>query len=229
MQRDSGASPKFSEKGKSMAVSGRVRRNLAIALAVGLLIAAFYFALEPRPVMFRLSMGTAYTGLLLMAIALTIGPYQVLTNRRNPVSSYVRRDFGIWAGLIGVAHVIVGLQVHMGGKFWLYFVYPPDEWHPIPVRVDPFGLTNHAGLVILLILLLLLSLSNNASLRKLGAGRWKRLQQLAYVAAILTVAHGVIYQVLEERSLPFVALLAVIVLAAAACQIAGYRRRRARG
>ena len=151
-----------------------------------------------------------------------IGPWNRLRGRHNPVSSYLRRDIGIWAGMLGTAHVIAGLQVHFKGKMWLYFL-PERDAMTFPLRIDPFGFANYAGLVSTLILLLLLALSNDASLRALGASRWKSLQRWSYAGALLMVAHGVVYQILEKRTMGFVVAFAAIVLLVIAIQFAGFR------
>ena len=167
-------------------------------------------------------MASAYGSLVLLALSLMIGPWNKLRGRPNPVSGFLRRDIGIWAGVLGITHVIAGLQVHMGGKFWLYFLPPPDAADTFLLRIDPFGLTNYAGLGATLILLLLLSLSNNASLRALGASRWKSLQRWNYAAALLVAAHGTVYQIIEKRTAGFVAAFAAVVLLALAMQLAGF-------
>ena len=157
-----------------------------------------------------------------------IGPWNVLRNHANPVSGYWRRDIGIWAGILALVHVIAGLQVHMGGRFWLYF-FPPADAHSIfPVRLDPFGLTNYAGLIATVILVMLLCLSNNASLRALGAKRWKFLQRWNYAAAVLVFMHGWVYQILEKRNPGFVLLFTIVVVGVLAAQVAGFRRVRDR-
>lgn len=75
-----------------------------------------YLAVQPAGMMFGLSVATAYAGLLLRAITLLLGPWNVLRGRPNPVSTDVRRDVGIWAGILSLAHVVFGLQVHMRGR-----------------------------------------------------------------------------------------------------------------
>jgi len=74
-----------------------------------------------------------------------------------------------------------------------------------------------------LILLLLLSLSNDASLRSLGASRWKSLQRWNYAGALLVAAHGTIYQILENRAAGFIVAFAALMLFALAMQFAGFR------
>lgn len=203
----------------------RIVRHFVLLLAVCATGAAFYWGLDSASPITRLSLASAYAGLFLLALTLMIGPWNKLRGRANPVSSYLRRDIGIWAGIAGVVHIILGLQVHMDGKFWLYFLPPPDATYRFPLRIDPFGLTNYAGLAAGLMLLMLLALSNNASLRALGGRRWKALQRWNYAVAGLVAAHGAVYQLLEKRALGFVAAFAVVALLALALQFAGFRMR----
>ena len=204
----------------------RITRHLLLALASCLLVAGFLQFLYSKQAVYQISMATAYGSLFLLAISLMIGPWNVLRRRANPVSGYLRRDIGIWAGILALAHVITGLQVHMDGKFWLYFLPPPGLHSIFPLRLDPFGLTNYAGLIATVIFVMLLCLSNNASLRALGAKRWKFLQRWNYAAAVLVFLHGWVYQILEKRDLGFVLVFTTLVLIALAAQVAGFRRVR---
>mgnify|MGYP000035225796 CR=1 FL=1 len=206
----------------------RAKRHAMLALAAVVMGYLVTTAIDSKDVLFNISMATAYVSLLLLAISLSIGPWNLLRGNPNPVSSYLRRDIGIWAGITALIHVIAGLQVHMGGKFWLYFVYPLEQARRIPVRFDLFGLTNHAGLIVTLIMLLLLAISNNRSLRSLGAARWKYMQRWNYAVAILTVLHGVAYQILEKRELGFVILLGGVAIIRSLVQFVGFRRFRNR-
>ena len=204
----------------------RAARHLALFAASLATLAAFHQLLAPEPAIWRLSMGSAYASLVLLAVSLAIGPWNKLRARPNPVSGYLRRDIGIWAGILGLVHVVAGLQVHMKGKMLQYFVPGPEASYRFPLRLDPFGLANHAGLVATVLLVMLLVLSNNASLKALGAARWKSLQRWNYAIALLVVVHGAIYMVLEGRRLHWVAVALAIVLAASAMQAAGFRATR---
>jgi len=198
-------------------------QHLVLALVSGALTTVIFYALPSRDPIFRLSMASAYVGLALLCMSLVIGPWHVLRHRPNPVSTDLRRDIGIWAGLLGLAHVIVGLQVHMRGKFWLYFLSSPDQPHVIPLRYNAFGIANYTGLGSTLILLLLLGLSNDRSLRALGTRRWKALQRWNYAGFALVVVHGVAYQLIEKRQLLFVGLFSVLGLLVVLLQLAGFR------
>ena len=81
---------------------------------------AYVIVRSPNPV-FRWSMATAYVGLALLGATLVTGPLNILRRRPNPVSTDLRRDLGIWAGVLAVAHFLIGLQVHMKHRYlyWL--------------------------------------------------------------------------------------------------------------
>lgn len=172
------------------------------------------------------SIATAYVGLGLMAATLVTGPYAILRGRRHPTSSDLRRDLGIWAGIFALVHFVVGLQVHMKHRYLYWFREMKGAHIPIP-RIDAFGLTNDLGLVAVVIAGVLLAISNDFSLRSLGATRWKRIQQWNYWFAGCVLAHAVIFQFTEKRTVGFLLLEAGIVGVAAALQLAGARRRRA--
>ena len=120
---------------------------------------------------------------------------------------------------MALLHTAVGLDVHLRGRMWLYFV---DEHHR--VRNDWFGFGNDTGLAAALLFLLLLTISNDLSLRSLGTRRWKSLQRWTYAAVILTILHAIAYQHVEKRRGLYLILLAGITLAIATFQLAGWRR-----
>ena len=155
-----------------------------------------------RDLISRVSIGTAYPALFLTAATMVVGPLNVLLRRANPISFDLRRDLGIWAGITALAHTAVGLNVHLRGKMWLYFVDTHNR-----LRHDAFGFGNYTGSIAALLFILLLALSNDMSLRKLGGARWKTLQRWAYAAIALTGVHAVLYQNIEKRILPFVVVL----------------------
>lgn len=182
-------------------------------------------AFEEKSVAFRVSIATAYVSFFFLAATLSVGPWNALRGRRVPVSTHLRRDFGIWAAFAGLIHVAAGLQVHMRGKFWLYFLPNPDADTHFPIRIDAFGWVNHAGLVATVILILLLLLSNDRSIARFGGRTWKRVQRSNYLLALLVVAHGVGYQRIESRQGTFVAGLSATAAVVLSAQLFGYRRR----
>jgi len=204
--------------------NSRFRQQLVLATIAAVVSLAF-FLLDDSDVIHRLSMATAYAGLLFLAAALIIGPLNVLRGAPNPVSTYLRRDIGIVAGVLALAHTIIGLLVHFRGDPLQYFFYRTPTGIG-SLRHDLFGAANYVGLVATLVALVLLAISNNLSIRTLGAARWKGIQRWNYVGAILVVAHGLLYQAIEKRIPAFVTSLLVVAAAATIVQLLGFRRRR---
>ena len=148
--------------------------------------------------------------LALFAITVAFGPVAALRGKRQPVSADLRRDCGIWCGLVAITHVVLGLQVHLRGRTWEYFVQPVKG--TLLPRIDPFGAANYAGLLAALILVALLATSNDVSLRGLGTIRWRRLHALATWALILTLLHAALYQFVEQRAWGYVGVLLGITM-----------------
>jgi len=97
--------------------------------AAGVLI--FYEARPIRDVITRLSFATAYPALMLIAVTLLIGPWNLLMGKRTPTSSDLRRDVGIWAGILSIIHT-----VRESSGNWEHF----DEARTVgglPVATDP--------------------------------------------------------------------------------------------
>lgn len=201
---------------------------LALVTAVALLVLYGYLATKADDAIFIWSMATGYAGLALLCATLMTGPLNVVRGRRNALSTDVRRDIGIWAALVGLAHVLVGIQVHFRGQWWMYFVREVEGTGAFAPRSDLFGFSNYTGLGATAILVLLLALSNDVSLRRLKVRRWKSLQRWNYGLMALVVLHGAAYQIIEKRQPGFVALLALLVVATVGAQAAGFRRRRLR-
>jgi sulfoxide reductase heme-binding subunit YedZ len=200
--------------------------HLPLAVASAACFLLVFALVKGKYLPFRLSMATAYTGVLLLAVTLLLGVLKVLRGEISPVSTDWRRDVGIWAAMFGLAHLVIGLQVHAPGRMRTYFVYPAEQAGWFPLRLDSFGWANHLGLLAGLLLVLLLLLSNDWSLTRLGARRWKGLQRWNYAVFGLVLAHGVLYQVLEKRIAGWVITFAVLSVLVIVLQVAGFRRRR---
>lgn len=195
---------------------------MASAVSVFLL-----YVTRPYPdVITKISFATAYPALVLLAATLLVGPWNLLRGKRTPISSDWRRDVGIWAGTLGLIHTVIGQNVHLRGRPWLYYIYEPGKGHAFPLRHDLFGFANYTGLISALILLLLLATSNNYSLRALGTPRWKQLQRWNYFAFALMAAHAIGYQINEKQKAPFVATVVISIAITLVFQAIGFHRRR---
>jgi methionine sulfoxide reductase heme-binding subunit len=169
----------------------------------------------------QLSVGTGYVAIGLLALTLLVGPANLLLRRRNPVSSYLRRDMGMWAAAYMTAHTIISVR-SMGISFYYFFI---NDGKP---RTNSFGWGNWAGLAALLIVVALLTLSTDRALRELKAKRWKNLQRLNYGLFALSVLHAFFYGALLRTTSPFTLILIISVIAVLVGQLIGIWLWRAR-
>jgi hypothetical protein len=119
----------------------------------------------------RFTVATGYVALGLLAATLLLGPANLVLRRRNPISSYLRRDVGIWTAIFSVVHVIGAVLIHVShgsgvtSSLVHFFV---QDGKPL---TNSFGLGNWVGLGATVIVLALLGTSTDASLQKLKPGR----------------------------------------------------------
>jgi len=158
----------------------------------------------------RLSIVSAYVCLALLAVALLIGPLNVLRKGRLASNSYVRRDTGIWAALNGLLHFYLANVLSMNYEYLALFVdnaaLPPTA----AIRNSLYSLGTIFGYIIAVLFIVLLLLSSDWMLRKLGLKWWKRIQRLSYLGFALTALHSFAFQVIETRPLVWVAVVLVI-------------------
>jgi sulfoxide reductase heme-binding subunit YedZ len=209
--------------------SRRLSRNVLLLVVAGVVYAAVTaLTADSNQAVYRISMATGYASVALIAWAMLIGPWRVRGGRSAPVSTDLRRDAGIWGGLLGIAHVVTGLQVHMGGDMLKYFFFRDGE-HRIPVRYDLFGFANWSGLAATLLLVMLLVISNDISLRLMGARRWKQWQRWTYVMAVVVVGHTFAYQLSEQGHAAYMLAFAIVSAIVLWLQLDGRRRVLTRG
>jgi sulfoxide reductase heme-binding subunit YedZ len=175
----------------------------------------------------RLTMITGYLGLGLLAITLLLGPANLILRRRNPVSTYLRRDVGIWTALFSIAHVICAVLAHVSygsgviTSFLHFFV--AEDGRPL---TNSFGLGNWTGIAATVIVLALLATSSDAALRALKAKPWKRLQRLSYALFALVILHAFFYGALLRMTSPFTLLLVLSIVFVCVGQAVGLFLRR---
>jgi sulfoxide reductase heme-binding subunit YedZ len=208
-------------------LSLRLLRHHLPLCAFSLICTYVLYVTRPyQDVLSKISFSTAYPALVLLTATLLIGPWNLLRKRRQPVSSDLRRDFGIWAGLLGIIHAAVGQCVHLRGRPWLYYIYGPTEHHQFPIRHDLFGLANYTGAASTLLLVALFVTSTDYSLRALGTPQWKQLQRWNYAVFPLAAIHSVAYLATEKKQFAFWVVVAASIAIAASLQAAGFLKRR---
>jgi len=207
------------------------RHHVPLFLLSACAVAALYTTRPYKDVAMRLSFATAYPALVLLVLTLLIGPWRLLRGQKTPISSDLRRDVGIWAGMLGVFHAAIGQNVHLRGRPWLYYVYEYRAHGPSGLRHDLFGVNNFTGLLGSLILIALFVTSNDWFLRRLGTPRWKQLQRWNYVCFALSAAHTIGYQVMEKQEAAFVVTAVSCIAITIVFQATGFvlRRRRETG
>ena len=198
-------------------------RHLLLASSSGLLIVLIYSLTPPPDPRHRFSLALAYASLIFLGWTLALGPWNLIRSRHNPVSSNLRRDIGIWAGLLALLHTTVGLTVHLRGRTWMYFF---KSLHPLTLQKTQFGFANYIGLLAALLFLGLLLISNDVSLRTLGTHRWKALQRTTYLAFAFTLLHGWAFQSVEKRNALWIAVFWSMAAVASIAQLAGLHRKR---
>lgn len=194
----------------------RSLRNVLIGLATVVAAGLVYVGFGGRGFTLQATLATGYVSFALLVVTFSLGPYYYLTARRSPASTYLRRDVSVWASIYAAIHVVVGLQAHLKGRMWAYFIFENWRSRTIPFRYDLFGAANYTGAASALIMAVLLAISNDASMRRLGIDRWRNIQRWGRPCALLLLAHTAAYQLIEHRTAPVVVpvwALAVGVLA----------------
>jgi sulfoxide reductase heme-binding subunit YedZ len=121
---------------------------------------------------------------------------------------------------------VVGQNVHLRRRPWLYYIYGPTEHKSFPIRHDLFGFANYTGALSILVLIALLATSNDHFLGAFGTPRWKQLQRWNYAAFGAAAIHSTAFQAVEKQKLPYVSVVLVCIAITIAMQTAGILKRR---
>jgi sulfoxide reductase heme-binding subunit YedZ len=194
-----------------------------LPLIVLVLAAVFIFYLNKanRDIITFVAQATGFISITVLSISLIIGPLNLLLKRKNPVSTYFRRDISMAGGFLALIHSITGLFVHLRGKAWLYFLNKTELGYS--VRLDNFGLANYAGLISFIIILLLLITSNDLLLKKLNPRKWKNIQRLSYFMFILSLIHCYFYRIGKANLNVFYWFYLPLLITVLVFQILGFR------
>jgi DMSO/TMAO reductase YedYZ heme-binding membrane subunit len=199
-----------------------LRHGLLLTLSAAATLLAWYGG-DVATARDRASLLTAWLCFAFLLAALSIGPRHAMRTGRPLLNNLVRRDLGIWAALTGLAHLGFATAVVMTPAYFRNYITGPDD-APLPGLAGWAGTASIlAGYVIGCLFLLLLALSSDRALRRLGPVRWKRWQRSAYVAFGLSVAHGVVFQFIEQRTGAWLAALLVGTVAVLGLQRLGQR------
>lgn len=205
----------------------RWRHHGALAAASFLMIGFVALTGSGDTLLDDVSLATAYICLILMAVALCLGPLRVLRSAPLRLNIYLRRDIGIWSGLAGLVHLFVATELSMNERYMEAYVNLSTSGLSDALRMDLFSWGSIVGFLVGILVLLLLVLSNNTIMRFVGSMWWKRLQRFAYPAFVLTVLHGFAFQALEARNVLLIAIVFAVFISVLILQILGFRAAKA--
>lgn len=202
---------------------------LAVMSAVGLVVFAAIAPSHRGISLSQVVISTGYVATLFLAATLLVGPVNLILRRRNPVSTYLRRDLGVWTALWSLVHVVLSFQqgaAHGGGLFRFVEFFVVDG-RPL---TNSFGWGNWTGLAATVIIVALLVTSTDRVMRELSGKRWKMIQRFNYGVFVLVVLHAVFYGALQRMPSPLTLLLIATCVAVLVGQAVGIRlwRRRQR-
>lgn len=149
------------------------------------------------------TLGTRFFGygaLVLLGLALSIGPLSRLRPRLFARFMPYRRPVGIWSALAAVAHLLFVLQMVSSDfyrKTWLTLFVHEYVWYgengqrmvDNRLQLDTLSGVAWTGLIALLLLLIIALVSNDWSQRFLGQATWKLVQQWSYTAFLFVSLH----------------------------------------
>ena len=174
----------------------------------------------------RFSVATGSTALLLLGVSLAQGPIRSLRRpgTRPPLTQLWRRATGIWAAVFAAIHSVFGITIHSDGwrvyaTFLRFRAYPDRLLVALSVAYW-LGAMASATMVILGLT------SNNASVRRLGARRWKMVHRLTYLALGLILLHVSLIFYQERRDLPHVSATIGFIAAVIGLRLFLARKRR---
>jgi DMSO/TMAO reductase YedYZ heme-binding membrane subunit len=145
-----------------------------------------------HPTLNSFNVGLAYASLVLLGVALAIGPLARLDARRLGRLVPLRREVGVVGAVLALAHVVVSAKVHLEWK-WLQFFFTYSGGRRTGVDLEPYGIASWLGLAAVILLLPLVLTSNDWAERYLGASGWKWVQGHSYTVFALVAFHTAIY------------------------------------
>ncbi|MFZ5815628.1 MAG: hypothetical protein ACOY93_10060 [Bacillota bacterium] len=223
--------------------------------AVGILLAAGLWTVlipprpgDTRPFPFLMpeqapgALGTRFFGygaLVLLGLALAIGPLARL--RPGWFARWIpyRRAIGIWSALSGAVHLLFVLQMltfdfyrQMYGPSWYHLFVRTmtvvdsngESFTRYFLRADVTSWVAWTGLLALLLLLVVAAVSNDWAQKLLGQSAWKLVQQWSYSAFLFVALHLLLmkYGAKLKVSPPLTRWALWLLLAVALLQAAGF-------
>ena len=222
----------------SGSLSGWKARHLIVLLVAGLGTYAFEESRSEWIEMHRWNRALGDMSLILIALAMFIGPLARLWPKFRIAIPW-RRELGIYGVLLAVVHIVIVLAGWVEWNLIRLFGY---ELHPVTelyVMVQQgFGLANVIGIIGLVYGIILMLASSDWSQRLLSGPVWKFLHQGAYVLWMLIILHTAYFLYLHFQSfhrkvpdpnwaqIPFAGLVMLVALLQLAAFLKVWRSKR---
>ena len=206
----------------------RGARHLALAGLTGAVCLIAWSAGPAAGAVDRASLASAWLCVGLFVVVLSIGPRRVLAGKRPLLNHLPRRDLGIWTAISALLHFTLGNVEAMNQGYVRAATIGPDGT-TATLRAAAFNWGASLGTVVALLVLILLLISSNRALEILGQTWWKRLQRLSYLGFALTIAHGLLFQWLENRAWQWISLLLLSAALTGGLYWTGKRRAKQTG
>ncbi len=214
------------------------QRHLVVIVLSVLGTALFLYSRGEWSAMHRWNRAVGDMSLVLVALAMALGPMSRLWRSSARVLPY-RRELGIYAILLALIHAAIILfgWVSLDLMRLAGFEFHPGLQRYVMVN-HGFALANLIGIVALLYGIVLALTSNDRSLRWLGNSVWKFVQQGTYILWWLTVLHTAYFlfvhfldyhrQTPEPNwaQWPFVTLVCIVVGLQFAASVTTWRKSR---
>ncbi|TCD14366.1 ferric reductase-like transmembrane domain-containing protein [Oricola cellulosilytica] len=218
-----------------------IGRHLAVLAISAFGVAFFYFSRSDWSPMHRWNRSIGDMSLLLVAMAMALGPLSRLWRPSVRVMAY-RRELGIYAVVLAFIHATIILfgWVELDLMRLIGFEYHPALERYVMLQ-HGFAFANLVGVVALIYGLVLALTSNDLSVRWLSEGVWKFVQRGTYVLWWLSVLHTGYFLFLHFLDFhrptpapnwaqwPFVFLVLAVLALQASASAATWRRVRRRG
>lgn len=201
-------------------------KNLIAAVLGGAFTYGFWWSRPQWDPEMRLWRAVGDASLMLLFLALAIGPLTKLWPRFAKWQPF-RRELGVWFGILALAHTLLIWNGWARWDVWRFLGYEFIPQVGRLARLEPgFGLANLIGLLAMVMALLLMATSTDWAVRRLGGSAWKFLQMGAYTVFYLSAVHTAYFLFMHytasfHRSVPadpnwfrypFLALTAVLLL-----------------
>lgn len=166
-----------------------LRRHILAVCLAGAFVVLFSQVHGQWSAMHKWNRAVGDASLVLVALSFGLGP---LARIFRPVSRVIsiRREMGIYACVLAIAHTIIILVGWVEFDLMRLFGF---EWHTeLQIYVmfqHGFGLANAIGIAALALVMLLAATSSDFAMRNLGTAGWKFIQMGVLPLWWLTVAH----------------------------------------